>query len=186
MRVSDSLLETVVFLGYATDAPGKGGIDCIGTGFLLIYDEIPHLVTVRHVADQFGADPFLIRVNRIDRTGENIHIDGARWHFADDPVVDVAVMPFDLRRPTLEYAARYIDDSKETWWWNKARKYGAGIGDFVYTVGLFRVLAGAQRMSQLFTLELSRARRIPLAKPYQLGIGGTLGAPQLSKRMLIW
>ena len=73
MRVSDSLLETVVFLGYATDAPGKGGIDCIGTGFLLIYSDVPHLVTVRHVADQFGADPFLIRVNRIDRTGENIH-----------------------------------------------------------------------------------------------------------------
>ena len=145
MRVSDSLLETVVFLGYATDAPGKGGIDCIGTGFLLIYNDVPHLVTVRHVADQFGADPFLIRVNRIDRTGENIHIDGARWYFADDPAVDVAVMPFDLRRPSLEYAARYINDAKETWWWNKARKYDAGIGDFVYTVGLFRVLAGAQR-----------------------------------------
>jgi hypothetical protein len=142
MRVSDSLLETVVFLGYATDAPGKGGIDCIGTGFLLVYDDVPHLVTVRHVAAQFGADPFLIRVNRFDRTGENIHVDAVRWHFADDPTVDVAVMPFDLRD---KYAARYIDDTKETWWWNKAWKYGAGIGDFVYTVGLFRVLAGAQR-----------------------------------------
>jgi hypothetical protein len=185
MRVSDSLLETVVFLGYATDAPGKGGIDCIGTGFLLIYSDVPHLVTVRHVADQFGADPFLIRVNRIDRTGENIHIDGARWYFADDPAVDVAVMPFDLRRPSLEYAARYINDAKETWWWNKARKYDAGIGDFVYTVGLFRVLAGAQRF-QSFILELSRARRTPLAKQYQSGIGGTLRAPPSLIPMLIW
>ena len=43
------------------------------------------------------------------------------------------------------YTARYIDDTRETWWWNKARKYGVGIGDFVYTVGLFRVLAGAAR-----------------------------------------
>jgi hypothetical protein len=96
MRVSDTLLDTVVFLGYPTDAPGKGGIDCIGTGFLLFYDGVPHLVTVRHVAEQFGEDPFLIRVNRFDRSGENIPIDGVRWFFDSDPTTDVAVIPFDL------------------------------------------------------------------------------------------
>jgi hypothetical protein len=133
----------VVFLGYATSEPGKGGIDCIGTGFLLLYDSVPHLVTVRHVAEHFGNDPFLIRVNRYDRTGHNIAVDQAKWQYHGDPTVDVAIIPFDLS--TSEYETRYIDDERETWWWNKARKYGAGIGDFVYTVGLFRVLAGAGR-----------------------------------------
>jgi hypothetical protein len=142
MRVSDSILDTIVFLGYPSNAPSKGGIDCIGTGFLLVYDYAPYLVTVRHVAEQFGNDPFLIRVNRFDRTGENIHLDRVRWFFDKNPTVDVAILPLDLQS---KYAVRYIDDSSESWWWNKARKYGAGIADFVYTVGLFRVLAGVQR-----------------------------------------
>ena len=85
MRVPDSILDTVVFLGYSTDAPGKVGIECIGTGFLLLYDQVPHLVTVRHVAEHIGSDPFLIRVNRFDRTGENIQVDQVEWHFDQDP-----------------------------------------------------------------------------------------------------
>lgn len=145
VRVSDSILDTVVFLGHATDAPGKGGIECVGTGFLLKYDDVPHLVTVRHVAEHFGNGPLLIRANRIDSTGDNIAVDQVKWHFHDDPTIDVAVIPFDLSIDRGGYTARYINDATETWWWNKARKYGAGIGDFVYTVGLFRLLAGKAR-----------------------------------------
>ena len=145
VRVSDSILDTVVFLGYPTSAPGRGGIECIGTGFLLKYDDVPHLVTVRHVAEHFGDDPFLIRANRYDRTGHNIPVDQVKWHYHDDPAIDVAVIPFDLSLGKGGYNARYIDDARETWWWNKARKYGAGIGDLIYTVGLFRVLAGVGR-----------------------------------------
>jgi hypothetical protein len=145
MRVSDTILNTVVFLGYPSSAPGKGGIECIGTGFLLLYDGAAYLVTARHVAEHFGSDPFLIRVNRYDRTGHNIHVDQTQWYFDVDPTVDVAITPFDLRGDDSPYVARYIDDARETWWWNKARKYGAGIGDFVYTVGLFRLLAGNAR-----------------------------------------
>src|SRR6476646_1753087 len=39
---------------------------------------------------------------------------------------------------------------------------------------------------QSFILELSRARRTPLAKQYQSGIGGTLRAPPSLMPMLIW
>jgi hypothetical protein len=145
MRVPDSILDTVVFLGHATDVPGKGGIECVGTGFLLNYDDVPHLVTVRHIAEHFENGPFLIRANLYDRkSADNIHIDQVKWHFSSDPEIDVAVIPFGI---SLEngYSARYIDDQRDTWWTNKARKFGAGIGDFVYTVGLFRLLAGAGR-----------------------------------------
>jgi hypothetical protein len=82
MRVSDTILNTVVFLGYPSSAPGKGGIECIGTGFLLLYDGAAYLVTARHVAEHFGSDPFLIRANRYDRTGHNIHVDQTQWYFA--------------------------------------------------------------------------------------------------------
>lgn len=144
VKVSDSILKTVVFLGHPTSAPGKGGIECIGTAFLLGYDEGLYLVTVRHVADHFDNGPFLIRVNNFDwKTAQNIHVDQVKWHVHPDPTIDVAIMPFDLSKGRAD--VRYIDDARETWWWNKARKYGAGIGDFVYTVGLFRLLAGAAR-----------------------------------------
>jgi hypothetical protein len=33
VRLEDNILETVVFIGFATEDPGKGGIDCIGTAF---------------------------------------------------------------------------------------------------------------------------------------------------------
>jgi hypothetical protein len=145
VRVPDTILETVVFLGHPTDAPDKGGIECIGTAFLLRYEDAPYLVTVRHVAEHLEDGPFLIRANRFDRTGHNIPVDDIKWHYHDDPEIDVAIIPFDLSLSDGGYIARYIDDARESWWWNKARKYGAGIGDFVYTVGLFRVLAGKAR-----------------------------------------
>jgi hypothetical protein len=33
MRIADDVRDTVVFLGYPSSAPEKGGIDCIGTAF---------------------------------------------------------------------------------------------------------------------------------------------------------
>jgi hypothetical protein len=143
MRIEDSVRQTVVFIGYPSDEPGKGGIDCIGTAFLLNHEGFPYLVTARHVAEYVGSDPFLLRVNRFGGGADNLPIDGAIWHYDSDPTVDAAVLPI----PGLlqEHYVRFIDDEKETWWSNKARKYGVGIGDFCYTVGLFRVLSGSKQ-----------------------------------------
>jgi hypothetical protein len=143
MRIPDDLVQTVVFIGYPTEETGKGGIDCIGTAFLLRYEDHPYLVTVRHVAEFVGSDPFLIRVNRIVDGADNLQIDNARWHFDDNPDVDVAVLPLNFIDET-KHNVRFIDDAKESWWSNKAWKYGVGVGDLCYTIGLFRVLAGNQ------------------------------------------
>ena len=51
MRISDDLRKCVVFLGYKDDTE-PGNIKCIGTGFLLRYKDLFHLVTVKHVAIQ--------------------------------------------------------------------------------------------------------------------------------------
>jgi hypothetical protein len=141
VRISDEISRTVVFIGYPTQEPGKGGIDCIGTAFLLKYEDCPYLVTVRHVAEYVGNEPFLIRVNRHDGGADNLPIDGAAWYYDANPDIDVAVLPFDFV-DEREHSVRFVDDKKESWWSNKAWKYGVGIGDFCYTVGLFRVLAG--------------------------------------------
>jgi hypothetical protein len=145
MRISDELVRTVVFIGYPSEERGKGGIDCIGTAFLLRYEGQPYLVTVRHVAEYVGGEPFLIRLNRLDADGaDNLPIDGAVWFYDTNPEIDVAVLPLDFIDED-KYSIRFIDDAKESWWSNKAWKYGVGIGDFCYTIGLFRVLAGNKR-----------------------------------------
>ena len=145
MRIEDSVRHTVVFIGYPSDESGKGGIDCIGTAFLLRHGGFPYLITARHVAEYVGSDPFLLRVNRFDGSADNLPIDGATWHYDSDPSVDVAVLPIAGLLREHEHYVRFIEDEKESWWSNKAWKYGVGIGDFCYTVGLFRVLSGNKR-----------------------------------------
>ena len=145
MRIEDTFLWTVVFIGYPTDEPEKGGIDCIGTAFLLRHEGFPYLITVRHLAEFLGGDPFLLRVNRSGGEAENLPIDNAAWHYDQDPTVDVAVLPLREILEEDKYAVRFIEDEKESWWSNKARKYGVGIGDFCYTIGLFRVLSGREQ-----------------------------------------
>jgi hypothetical protein len=75
----------------------------------------------------------------------NLPIDNATWHFDPDPTVDVAVLPIPGLLNDHDHYVRFIDDEKESWWAQKAWKYGVGIGDFCYTVGLFRVLSGGKK-----------------------------------------
>jgi hypothetical protein len=44
VRIRDDLRKCVVFFGHVDDTPGKGGINCIGTGFLVAYEEAGYLV----------------------------------------------------------------------------------------------------------------------------------------------
>jgi hypothetical protein len=145
LRIEDSVRQTVVFIGYPTDTVGKGGIDCIGTAFLLRHDGFPYLITARHVAEFVGDHPFLVRVNRLSGGADNLHNDNATWYYDPDPTVDVAVLPILGLLNENDHYYRFIDDEKESWWANKAWKYGVGIGDFCYTVGLFRVLSGREQ-----------------------------------------
>jgi hypothetical protein len=145
VRIEDSIRQTVVFIGYATVDPTKGGIDCIGTAFLLRHEGFPYLVTARHVAEFVGSDPFLLRANLILGGAENLNIDNAAWHFDPDPSIDIAVLPISGLLDEQVHEFRFIKDEKESWWSNKAWKYGVGIGDFCYTIGLFRLSSGSKR-----------------------------------------
>jgi hypothetical protein len=143
VRIQDDLRKTVVFFGFEDQTPGRGGINCIGTGFLVGYDGSGYLVTAKHLAHDLGQDPFLIRLNKRDGTSENIHADGADWAEHPDPSVDIALVPFNLSG-RLPYDVMYLPfermaahESVDEGW--------IGIGDLTYTVGLFRVMAGGAR-----------------------------------------
>jgi hypothetical protein len=148
VRIGDDLRETVLFLGFEDKAPGKGGINCVGTGFLLNYDECGYIVTARHLAHGLGDNPFLVRVNRKDGTSENILADEVRWFEHPDPNVDVAVTPFAIGGgPGAPYQVLYLPGSMmATDAIIKHEKLNAlGVGDFTYTIGLFRLLSGERR-----------------------------------------
>src|SRR5262249_24705259 len=114
------------------------------TGFLMLYDDFPHLVTARHIAKFAANDPFLVRLNRVDGGADNIPIDGANWRYhPNDSTVDVAVIPFDVRKES-GHECFYIPEN-ELMTPERLERERIGIGDFCYTVGLFRLLAGQKR-----------------------------------------
>ena len=146
MQVSDDLRRCVVFLGFPDAGLEKGGIHCIGTAFLVLYENVGYLATVRHVASMFGSDPFLVRMNKPDGTSDNLYADQVRWHYHPDDNVDIAVIQFHVAddqgydRFYLhgEMLAPLTDE-------NRVADKHIGTGDFAYTVGLFRLLAGRHR-----------------------------------------
>jgi hypothetical protein len=146
VRLSEDLRKTVVFFGFEDPTPGKGGINCVGTGFLLNYDSSGYLVTAKHLAHGLGGGPFLVRLNRKDGSSENLAADNVRWYEHPDPDVDVCVMPFSLQAGD-PYDAVYIPDEMLV---TDALKHATGvkvlgIGDLTYVVGLFRLMSGQKR-----------------------------------------
>jgi hypothetical protein len=146
VRVNDDLRKTVVFFGFEDPTPGKGGINCIGTGFLMVYDGCGYIVTAKHLAHGLSNDPFVVRLNKKDGTSENLQADNIRWYEHPQHEVDIAVTPFSL--PTnAPYDAVHIPESMMAL---DALKHGEainvlGIGDLTYVVGLFRLMSGERR-----------------------------------------
>lgn len=143
MRIGEDLRQSVVFFGYRDDTPGKGGIACIGTGFLVGYEEEGYLVTARHLAHQLGGDPFLLRLNRNDGSAENLHVDGLRWFHHPDPTVDLSAIPLRITAKS-NYHAVYIRQEMIATDDIMARQ-NIGVGNQTYTIGLFRLLYGEKR-----------------------------------------
>jgi hypothetical protein len=148
VRISESIRKAVVFFGYPD---GRGGITCIGTGFLVGYDQTGYLVTAKHLCHQLGTDPFIIRINKRDGTSENIFGDGIKWVDHPDPTVDVSVIPFGVAA-FEQFDVKFINlDASDVKNPNAPPGYrivpsdNVGIGALTYTVGLFRLLSGKQR-----------------------------------------
>lgn len=143
VRISDDIRTGVVFLGHADARTGKGGIHCIGTGFLVQYGGAGYLVTAAHVAAILGSDPFVVRLNTKKGDSVNIQIDMAEWFYHPDDTVDLALIPFVVPS-TSTYDAKYLNEelilTNE-----RIAALDTGLGDFTYTIGLFRLLHGERR-----------------------------------------
>ncbi len=167
MRLSKDVRQCVVFLGWETSDPAEP-FKPVGTGFLLEYKENVYIVTARHVALEFGEDPFSMRLNTTafppreligplgetegyakewQRRAQGLHVDplmdGSRW-YSWFPELDLAVMPFNkaLRDPTFDHL---LFPEENICTHSKVRSEEIGVGDFCYTVGLFRHAAGKNR-----------------------------------------
>jgi hypothetical protein len=144
VRIDDDYRKSVVFFGYPDSTPGRGGILCIGTGFLVWYDGIGYLVTAKHVSHQLGQDPFLIRINRKGGAAENIPVDGMVWLEHPDSTVDVAAVLMHIPS-TSEYDVLYMDADRMFTRAAHRTLENIGVGSLTYTIGLFSLLTGEKR-----------------------------------------
>ncbi len=148
MRIHDDLRKSVVFFGYAdTTKPSK--ITCVGTGFLMSYQRTPYLVTVKHLSLQLGRDPFLIRINTKSGAAENLHVDNVGWFEHSDPLVDLAIVNLHIGRDA-DYDVMYVDGDAMLATSKVIDDEAIGIGNFTYTLGLFRLLTGEKRTLPIY------------------------------------
>lgn len=146
MQVSDDLRKAVVFIGQQDQ---DGHFKPFGTAFLAQVEQCSHLVTNRHISDQLGNGPFLIRLNRNDGTSHVIHVDSldlnTKWfHHPSDRTVDIAVLFFNRDTEAAGYDTRVIDEgvfAND----NMIRDGLIGPGDACHAIGLFHLMAGRER-----------------------------------------
>jgi hypothetical protein len=143
MRISDDLRQKVIFFGFG-DPSAPAGITCVGTGFLVAYEDDGYLVTCGHVARPLEEVPFLIRVNRKDGGAQNIPVDGLKWFHHEDSSVDVSVAQMWLPRAS-DLACSYILAPNYMLDRQTFVQGGVGIGNATYTIGLFRLMHGQSR-----------------------------------------
>ena len=142
VRLRPEVRNTVVFVGYPDDSDG---FTPCGTGFLLAYDGAPYLVTAKHIAHHLGRDPFAVRLNLTNGTSINLHADDVSWYNHPDDTVDVAVLPFHAPFPKGRIAQNFLKADKVLLTHDRSVREKIYLGDLVYTVGLFRLLAGKRR-----------------------------------------
>ncbi len=144
MRIADEMLRCVAFFGYADSTPGKGGIDCIGTGFFLAHEGIVYLVTAKHLSHELGKDLFLVRLNKTDGTSENLKADAVEWLNHPDPTVDVSAVAIQIKND-IAYETASMATHIHCFQSGEFEKANIGVGNETCTIGLFRLLSGERR-----------------------------------------
>ena len=202
MRIPSFLLKSVGFIGeHLADDPDSGGAfhEWHGTEFL-VSSETPiiradqrgfrfyYFVTARHVAEALYDRKIACIVNSKAGGVDSIMPIGNRWYFhPTDDSVDVAVFPFNLRLdldvaavPVSAFMRREDLDGDQI-----------GIGDEVFTVGLFSDSPGTSRNQPI--VRHGNLAMVPDA-PMQIGskfsevyliearsIGGLSGSPVFAR-----
>jgi hypothetical protein len=155
VRLQDDLRKSVCFLGVPTGDSKDNDILCRGTAFLVYYKDVHYMVTAKHVAEGLGDRPFLVRLNKADGSSTNIRFDLTErafvWQTHNNQTVDLAAMAFPGGFNRAGFDCLYIPE----WMFATTENVrgtetdqdirGVGIGDFCYTIGLFRLVSGKKR-----------------------------------------
>jgi hypothetical protein len=201
LHVGSNVHHTVAFLGFA-DPNSPGGINCQGTGFFVHHEMAGYLVTARHVARLLEDTPFVVRVNRRKGTAELLSVDNGKWEFHPDSTVDAAALPFELSI-NAGFESQYLQTNMFATP-KVIEDLGIDVGDFSYTVGLFRYIYGNQRNFPLvhtgnIALLPPAQERIPVWNKYTAktelvegylvesrAIDGASGSPVLTRASARW
>ena len=151
MRIPEDILSCVCFLGIRlTAGPDAGKFYTLGTGFFIEVAEsdisFSYLVTARHVLDEArraGYTNLIVRLNT--KNGGAQYVDApehARWLTLDNEAIDVAVLPFGPDQKVFSFKTLPIEMLVDD---QRIHDLGIGIGDELFTVGLFVRRAGKQR-----------------------------------------
>ncbi len=188
MRVDDSVLGTVVFLGF------KKGDDTefIGTGFIVGYPSklleswnYTYLVTARHVPAGLGNDRFVVRANTKDGKYMDFIGEHAAWNFhPSDTSVDVAIAKINLGEDPdyrMVGTEMFLTDQM-------IKEQNIGAGDDVFFPGLFTLLKTEKNLPilRMGNLALMNPGRLVPTKSFgnieaflveARSIGGLSGSP---------
>ena len=195
MRIADELTKCVGFVS-RDEEPLQFG----GTAFLV---QVPydskygclHIVTAKHVADVVGPAICVIAMNGKDGHPLFAKSVGCNWfyHPTESDTVDVAVLPFATAR-TNEYDISPIPveifATEE-----RINKYEIGLGDEVFTVGLFTKFFGTSCLIPIVrtgNIAMMPKDKLPLshfgdADVYLVegrSIGGLSGSPVFCRNTL--
>jgi hypothetical protein len=155
MRVPDSALRSVVYIGQRCPPEKPETFSPIGTGFIVERERPPkigkvlYLVTADHVRKRLiEQKKFSIRVNRADGRSTVFSPPDFYdwWPHPTDKTVDAAVFPFGLTNipftsfPATRFVGRELVEPKPP-------NTGVGIGDEVFIVGLLRTHQGKGKIT---------------------------------------
>jgi hypothetical protein len=150
MRIADEFLKCVAFIAEVThqDTAGKT-LDHQATGFIVTVPSVilgvayPFLVTAKHSAKALIGRDLAIVINNKSGGVSSVSVMGSSWYtHPTDETVDAVVIPCILDSQ-LEVASIRTDASflgKEL-----MREKRIGVGDEVFTVGLFTPVVGQKR-----------------------------------------
>jgi hypothetical protein len=190
MRIPHQILKCVGFISHDQSRP-----DYLGTVFIVGVrsEDDPtntalHLVTARHVAELIDPGPFVIAMNAKDGAKLLLKSGDAQWwyHPTEKASVDVAVTPF-CPQMFDDYDIEWIPDT--VFASDKSiQEYGVGLGDEVFTAGLFTEFWGTTRFEPLVrtgNIAMMPTGKIPIkgfgnVEAYLVegrSIGGLSGSP---------
>jgi len=150
MRIPHDVLNCVCFLGVKL----SGGKDAgkflpLGTGFFVGINQeewdFLYLVTARHVLDEATRSGCALEARLNKRNGGFAYIKLAlkdQWITWKDDAVDIAILPIVVDAAIFEYQALPLAMLATD---NKLSDHAIGLGDELFTVGLFTLRSGKQR-----------------------------------------